>query len=278
MVGKDPVSEVSVRNKIKACRQVGINPVTIKLDRSVSTIDILFEIEKLNNRSDIHGIQVELPLPPKFDLRILLESISSEKDIDRFHQINVGDPLEKEGLITPPTAGAFLEIIKSENIPLRGKKVTIVSDREIVIEPLSLIFLTEQAIQTICHSNSSNLELYTKKADILVVDAGIPNLIKENMVKERVVVIDLGFNKITADCANSQLLRRRKDDFKKQGVTFIGDVDFLNVRSKADYITPVPGGIGPIIFAMTLSNCLRLAKNLVKKEEEMKNFYSMSHL
>ena len=269
MVGKNPASEIYVRNKIKACQQVGINSFQIKMDESVSTVDILMEIEKLNKRNDIHGILVQLPLPPQIDERIILESINPEKDVDGFHPINMGSLVAKQDFLVPATPAGIMEMLRREEISLRGKDVTIVGHSEIVGKPLALLFLNEWATPTICHVETNNLEIHTEKADILVVATGVPYLIKENMVKEGAVVIDVGINRITTDKADPELLEWRKEDFSKKGSTLIGDVDFLRVRHKASYITPVPGGVGPMTIAMLLSNTLKLTKKAIRKEREM---------
>jgi len=153
---------------------------------------------------------------------------------------------------------------------MKGKNVTIVGHSEIVGKPLSLLFLNEWATPTTCHIETKNLKEHTLKADILVVATGVPYLIKEDMVKKGAVVIDVGINRITADKASPELLEWRKEDFDKKGSTLIGDVDFLKVQKKASYITPVPGGVGPMTIAMLLSNSVKLAIKAMRKEREMK--------
>ncbi len=270
MIGKNPASQIYVKNKIKACGQVGINSKSIEMNESVSTIDIIMEIEKLNRSSDIHGILVQLPLPPQIDERIILESIAPEKDVDGFHPFNMGSLVAKQDFLVPATPAGIMEMLKREGIPLRGKNVTIVGHSEIVGKPLNLLFLNEWATPTVCHIETINLKDHTQKADILVVAAGVPYLIREDMVKKGAVVIDVGINRISTDKANPELLEWRKEDFKKKGSTIIGDVDFLRVQKKAGYITPVPGGVGPMTIAMLLSNSVKLAVKAIRKEKEMK--------
>jgi methylenetetrahydrofolate dehydrogenase (NADP+)/methenyltetrahydrofolate cyclohydrolase len=270
MVGENPASQIYVRNKIKACDQVGIKSISINMDDSVSTTDIIMEIEKLNKRPDIHGILVQLPLPKQIDERILLESIAPEKDVDGFHPFNMGSLVAKQDFLVPATPAGIMEILKREGISMKGKNATIVGHSEIVGKPLSLLFLNEWATSTTCHIETRELKEHTIKADILVVATGVPYLIKEDMVKKGAVVIDVGINRITAGKANPELLEWRKEDFEKKGETLIGDVDFLRVQKKASYITPVPGGVGPMTIAMLLSNTVKLAIKAMRKEREMK--------
>jgi methylenetetrahydrofolate dehydrogenase (NADP+)/methenyltetrahydrofolate cyclohydrolase len=276
MVGENPASQIYVRNKIKACERVGIKSISVDMDDSVSTADIIMEIEKLNKKSDVHGILVQLPLPKQIDERILLESIVPEKDVDGFHPFNMGSLVAKQDFLVPATPAGIMEMLKREGIPMKGKNVTIVGHSEIVGKPLGLLFLNEWATITICHIETKDLKEHTIKADILVVATGVPYLIKEDMVKEGAVVIDVGINRITADKASQELLEWRKEDFEKKGATLIGDVDFPKVQKKASYITPVPGGVGPMTIAMLLSNTIKLAKKAVGKERERQEYLGES--
>ncbi len=270
LVGENPASKVYVGSKARACDLVGIHSETIKMEDTVSTIDILMEIEKLNNRPDIHGILVQLPLPPQVDVRIVLESIAPEKDVDGFHPMNMGSLVAKQDFLVPATPAGVMEMLKRYDIPMKGKDVTVVGHSEIVGKPMSLLFLNEWATPTICHVETNDLRSHTIEADIIVVAAGVPNLIKEDMVKEGAVVIDVGINRITEDKASPELLEWRREDCEKKGATLIGDVDFVNVEPKASYITPVPGGVGPMTIAMLLSNTLKLARKAIRKDKEMK--------
>ncbi|MBC7333904.1 MAG: bifunctional methylenetetrahydrofolate dehydrogenase/methenyltetrahydrofolate cyclohydrolase [Actinobacteria bacterium] len=266
LVGENPASKVYVNRKHKACEEVGFKSEQIKMDESVTTDDILLEIERLNTRKDIHGILVQLPLPKHIDRRKVLEAISPDKDVDGFHPINMGKLLANNEALVPATPAGIVEMLKREDISLKGKDVTIVGHSEIVGKPCALLMLNEWATPTICHIETKDLKVHTLKADILIVAAGVPYLIKEDMVKEGAVVIDVGINRITKDQANEELLEWRKEDFEKKGATLIGDVDFLRVEPKASYITPVPGGVGPMTIAMLLSNTLKAAKNIMRRE------------
>jgi len=242
MVGENPASQIYVRNKIKACEQVGIKSISIEMEDSVSTTDIIMEIEKLNKRPDIHGILVQLPLPKQIDERILLESIAPEKDVDGFHPFNMGSLVAKQDFLVPATPAGIMEMLKREGIPMKGKNVTIVGHSEIVGKPLSLLFLNEWATPTTCHIETKNLKEHTLKADILVVATGVPYLIKEDMVKKGAVVIDVGINKT------------------EKGI--VGDVKFDEVIKKAD-CSPVPGGVGLMTVAMLLDNVVKAAEKNV---------------
>ncbi len=263
LVGENPASKVYVGSKQRGCEEVGFKSETIKMDDNVSTGDILKELDKLNNREDIHGILVQLPLPEQVDKAKVLEAIYPEKDVDGFHPVNMGRLVAQQECLVPATPSGIIEMLKRENIIIKGKNATMVGHSEIVGKPTSLLLLNEWATVTICHIETRDLKMHTIDADILVVAAGVPYLIKGDMVKEGAVVIDVGINRITKDKANQELLEWRKEDFEKKGATLIGDVDFLRVEPRVSYISPVPGGVGPMTIAMLLSNTLKAAKNII---------------
>ncbi|TET13956.1 MAG: bifunctional 5,10-methylenetetrahydrofolate dehydrogenase/5,10-methenyltetrahydrofolate cyclohydrolase [Actinobacteria bacterium] len=263
LVGDNPASKIYVGSKQRGCEQVGFKSETIKMDESVSTEDVLKEIDKLNNREDIHGILVQLPLPEQIDKAKVLEAIYPEKDVDGFHPVNIGKLVTQQECLVPATPLGIIEMLKREDIIIKGKNATVVGHSEIVGKPTTLLLLNEWATVTICHIETRDLKIHTIDADILIVATGVPYLIKGDMVKEGAVVIDVGINRITKDKANQELLEWRKEDFEKKGATLIGDVDFLRVEPKASYISPVPGGVGPMTIAMLLSNTLKAAKNIV---------------
>ena len=262
LVGENPASKVYVANKQKGCEEVGFASESIKMPDTVSTQDILIEINKLNSREDIHGILVQLPLPPQVNKNMVLEAILPEKDVDGFHPINMGRLVAQQECLVPATPSGIIELLKREGIQLKGANATMVGHSEIVGKPTTLLLLNEWATVTICHIETKNLKMHTQDADILIVATGVPYLIKEDMVKEGAVVIDVGINRITKEKANPQLLEWRKEDFESKGATLIGDVDFLKVEPKVSHITPVPGGVGPMTIAMLLSNTLKAAKRL----------------
>lgn len=262
LVGENPASKVYVASKQKGCDAVGFLSESIKMPDTVSTQDILAEIDKLNNREDIHGILVQLPLPEQVDKNRVLEAILPEKDVDGFHPVNMGRLVAQEECLVPATPSGIIEMLKREKIELKGANATMVGHSEIVGKPTTLLLLNEWATVTICHIETRDLKMHTQEADILIVATGVPYLIKEDMVKEGSVIIDVGINRITKDKASPELLEWRKEDFEKKGATLIGDVDFQKVEPKVSYISPVPGGVGPMTIAMLLSNTLKAAERL----------------
>lgn len=264
LVGENPASKVYVANKQKGCAEVGFVSEEIKLPDTASTADILKEIDRLNNRNDIHGILVQLPLPQQINKNQVLEAILPEKDVDGFHPINMGRLVAQQECLVPATPSGIIELLKREHIPIKGANAAMVGHSEIVGKPCTLLLLNEWATVTICHIETRDLKMHTMDADIVIVAAGVPYLIKENMIKEGAAVIDVGINRITADKANPELLDWRKEDFEAKGATLIGDVDYLKVEPKAGYITPVPGGVGPMTIAMLLSNTIKAAKKFSK--------------
>lgn len=263
LVGDNPASKIYVGSKQKGCEAVGFKSESIKMDESVSTEDVLKILDRLNNREDIHGILVQLPLPEQIDNAKVLEAIYPEKDVDGFHPVNIGKLVTQQECLVPATPSGIIEMLKREGIDIKGKSATVVGHSEIVGKPVSLLLLNEWATVTICHIETRDLKMHTSDADILIVATGVPYLIKGDMVKDGAAVIDVGINRITKDKANQELLEWRKEDFEKKGATLIGDVDFLRVEPKASYISPVPGGVGPMTIAMLLSNTLKAAKNIV---------------
>ncbi len=262
LVGDNPASKVYVANKQKGCEEVGFASESIKMPDTVSTRDVLAEIDKLNSREDIHGILVQLPLPAQINKNLILEAIKPEKDVDGFHPVNMGRLVAQQECLVPATPSGVIQMLKREGVNIKGANATMVGHSELVGKPLTLLLLNEWATVTICHIETKDLKMHTKDADILIVATGVPYLIKEDMVKEGAVVIDVGINRILKEKANPQLLEWRKEDFETKGSTLIGDVDFLKVEPRASMITPVPGGVGPMTIAMLLSNTLKAAKSL----------------
>ncbi len=262
LVGENPASKVYVGSKQRGCQEVGFRSESIKMDESVSTDDVLKELDKLNRREDIHGILVQLPLPGQIDKAKVLEAIYPEKDVDGFHPVNIGRLVTQQECLVPATPSGIIEMLKRENITIKGKNATVVGHSEIVGKPMALLLLNEWATVTVCHIETRDLKYSTSNADILIVATGVPYLIKADMVKQGAAVIDVGINRITKDKANQELLEWRKEDFENKGATLIGDVDFLRVEPKAGYISPVPGGVGPMTIAMLLKNTLKAAKNI----------------
>ena len=258
LVGKDPASAVFVANKVRACAEVGIRSFEYNFPSDASPDEILKLIERLNNEDDVHGILVQLPLPPHFSLNSILHTISAEKDVDGFHLYNVGSLVTGETVFPPCTPYGVMKLLERENIELESKNVVIVGASNVVGKPMALMLMRRDATVCICHAKTRDLAQFTILADILVVAAGRPNLILPQMVKTGAIVIDVGINR----------LPNRK---------LVGDVDFEGLKGKASYLTPVPGGVGPMTVTMLLENTVasaeRYAKRLVKSVAELPPFF-----
>lgn len=242
LVGSNPASEIYVRNKRKACGEAGIYSEEYKLPEETTESDLLSLIKELNEDKKIHGILVQLPLPKHINEAKILRAVSPSKDIDGFHPENVGYLVEGNPRFIPCTPHGIIKLLDYYKIEMQGKEAVVVGRSNIVGKPVSLLLLHRHATVTICHSRTKPLEDVTRRADILVAAIGRANFITGDMVKEGVVVIDVGIN--------------RNPDGK-----LTGDVDFEQVKEKASYITPVPGGVGPMTIAMLLWNTWSSAKS-----------------
>ena len=247
LVGDDGASLTYVGSKVKACEQVGFASTLVKLPANISEEALLQEIEKLNANPEIDGYIVQLPLPKHIDEQKILLAIDPTKDVDGFHPANFGRmALDMEAFI-PATPFGIMELLKRYKVPTKGKHVVVVGRSHIVGRPISIL-LSQKGAQgnatvTLTHSHTPNLADLTRQADIVVMALGIPEFLKGNMVKEGVTVIDVG-------------ITRLKDDSNSKGYRIVGDVAFNEVKEKASYITPVPGGVGPMTIAMLLRNTL----------------------
>lgn len=241
LVGDDPASQVYVRNKVKACEDNGIHSIFEKYAANLSEAALLARIHALNNDPAVHGILVQLPLPPHIDAHKVIESIAAEKDVDGFHIENAGLLMTGQPLFRPCTPYGVMKMLESINYPVRGANAVVVGASNIVGKPQAMLLLQAGATVTICHSKTRDLAQHTWQADILVVAAGKRNLITADMVQPGAVVIDVGMN---------------RDDAGK----LCGDVDFAAVKQVASYITPVPGGVGPMTITMLLMNTVEAAE------------------
>jgi methylenetetrahydrofolate dehydrogenase (NADP+)/methenyltetrahydrofolate cyclohydrolase len=241
MVGQNPASAVYVRNKIRACKEVGIQSFQYDFGNEVDQSAVLKLIAELNTRKDIHGILVQLPLPPHFSISQILQTISVDKDVDGFHLYNVGGLVAGDTVFPPCTPYGVVKILEHEGIAIEGKNVVVVGASNIVGKPMALMLMQRDATVCICHAKTRDLAQFTILADILVVAAGKPNLILPQMVKTGAVVIDVGINRLP----NGRL---------------VGDTDFEGLRAKVSHITPVPGGVGPMTVTMLLANTLASAE------------------
>jgi methylenetetrahydrofolate dehydrogenase (NADP+)/methenyltetrahydrofolate cyclohydrolase len=241
MVGSNPASAVYVRNKIKACHEVGIRSFRHDFPADTDPRAVIDVIGKLNDDPQVHGILVQLPLPPQFAISQILQTISADKDVDGFHLYNVGGLVVGETVFPPCTPYGVVKLLEHEGITLEGKNVVVVGASNIVGKPMALMLMQRDATVCICHAKTRDLAQFTILADILVVAAGHPNLIVPQMVKQGAVIIDVGINRLP----NGQL---------------VGDVDFAGLRKKASHITPVPGGVGPMTVTMLLANTIASAE------------------
>lgn len=245
IVGENPASKVYVRNKGKACAEVGMYSEIIEMEENTSEEALLLKIDELNKRDDIHGILVQLPLPKQIDESAVIAAISSEKDVDAFCAVNVGKMMLGEASFLPCTPAGIIELIKRSGIDISGKECVVVGRSNIVGKPVAQLLLAENGTVTICHSRTKDLKAVTSRADILVVAIGKADFITGDMVKKGAVVIDVGMN--------------RRADGK-----LTGDVDFATSSEVAGYITPVPGGVGPMTITMLLKNTLTAAEKSKK--------------
>ncbi|MBM2813513.1 MAG: Bifunctional protein FolD [Ignavibacteria bacterium] len=254
LVGDNPASETYVRNKIKACEEVGFHSVVERLSDFVGEENVLERIHNWNESKEIHGILVQLPLPKQIDEQKILLAISPCKDVDGFHPENIGRLLLGMPGFLPCTPAGIMEILKRTKIQVSGKHVVIVGRSNIVGKPLANLLYqkTEEAnaVVTICHTGATNLKHYTQQADVLIVAVGAPHLILADDVKPGSVVIDVGTNRVP-------------DPTSKTGFKLVGDVDFEGVKNKTYAITPVPGGVGPMTIAMLMQNTYLSAEGKV---------------
>ena len=241
LVGNDPASAVYVRNKQKACLETGIKPTQITLPEETSEDELLAVVDKLNSDPEIHGILVQLPLPKHISEKKVIERIDPKKDVDAFTYDSVGRIVEGKYGFLPCTPAGIIELLKFYNIEIAGKDCVIIGRSNIVGKPMALLLLNESGTVTVCHSKTRDLASVTRRADILVVAIGKPNFVTADMVKDGAVVIDVGINRLP--------------DGK-----LTGDVDFDAVAEKASFITPVPGGVGPMTITMLMKNTLSAAK------------------
>jgi methylenetetrahydrofolate dehydrogenase (NADP+)/methenyltetrahydrofolate cyclohydrolase len=245
IVGSDPASQVYVRNKRKACTEVGFYSEAYELPEATTQEKLEALVDKLNTDPKIHGILVQLPLPRHLDEQRILLRIRPEKDVDAFHPYNVGRIMIGDYNYLPCTPAGVMELLKRSGIDCNGKECVVVGRSNIVGKPMAMLLLQANGTVTICHSRTKNLSETTRRADILVAAIGKPEFFTADMVKEGAVVIDVGMN-------------RRPSDNK-----LCGDVDYASVEPVASYITPVPGGVGPMTITMLMQNTLRAAKSSV---------------
>jgi len=245
LVGDNPASQVYVRNKVKACEDAGLHSVLEKYDATMTEADLLARVEALNNDDSIHGILVQLPLPAHIDAQKVIEAISPAKDVDGFHIASAGALMTGMPGFWPCTPYGCMKMLESIGYDLKGKHTVVIGRSNIVGKPMALMLLQQNATVTICHSATPDLKAMTLQADVIVAAVGKRNVLTADMVKPGAVVLDVGMN--------------RNDEGK-----LCGDVDFDGVKEIAGYITPVPGGVGPMTITMLLVNTLEAAESVSK--------------
>lgn len=247
LVGEDPASQVYVRNKALACEKAGINSEVIRLPATTTQTELLTLVAKLNADSNVHGILVQLPLPEPLNEHDVIEAISSAKDVDGFHISNAGLLLTGTPLFRPCTPYGVMKMLEDEGVNLRGAEAVIIGASNIVGKPMALMLQAEGATITICNSKTKDLAAHTRRADVLVVAVGKPNMITGDMIKPGAIVIDVGINRLESG-------------------KLAGDVEFDSARQVACAITPVPGGVGPMTIAMLLVNTVEAAERLLPQQ------------
>ena len=240
LVGDRPDSKIYVNKKKEACNYVGIKNYDITFSENVTSEEIIVQIKNWNDDHNVSGILVQLPLPKHLDTNYILSYIDIKKDVDGFHCVNMGKMLLNENCIVPCTPRGCMELLDFYSIPIKGKNAVIVGRSKIVGIPMALFLMHRNATVTICHSYTKNLKEITKNADIIIMACGKPLLLKKDYIKENVVVLDVGINKV-----NNKI---------------VGDADFEDIKEHCEYITPVPGGIGPMTIVMLLKNTIQLYK------------------
>lgn len=247
LVGEDPASKVYVRNKTKACEEIGFYHEQYNLPASISEKEILDLVDTLNQSDRVHGILIQAPLPKGLDFKNIIDHIDPDKDVDAFHPYNVGQIMIGDFEFLPCTPAGVMELIHSSGVSVEGKNCVVVGRSNIVGKPQAMLLLKENGTVTVCHSRTPDLANYTRNADILVSAVGKAELITGDMIKPGSVVIDVGMN--------------RNEEGK-----LVGDVDFASAEPVAGYITPVPGGVGPMTITMLMKNTLRAARKWAKKK------------
>lgn len=263
-VGDDPASAVYVRNKIKACEEVGIRSEHHALPESIGTAELLALIETLNKRDDVDGILTQLPLPRGIDETQIIDAIDPGKDVDGFHPVNAGKLAMGRAALVPCTPAGIIELLDYNAIDIRGVNACVVGRSQIVGRPMAQLLLQRDATVTICHSRTRDLAAVTRQADLLVVAIGRTGMIGRDHIKPGAVVIDVGMNRVSdpeeVRALFGDAAEKRLEIVSKRGATLVGDVNPAEAAEVAGMLTPVPGGVGPLTVAMLMKNTLRAAK------------------
>ncbi len=263
LVGNDPGSEIYVRGKVKACHDLGIYSETITPPATISTVDLLAIVHNLNQRPEIDGILVQLPLPPQVDSKQVLLAVTPEKDVDGFHPFNVGNLVANRPAPRACTPAGIIELLERYRIPIAGRRAVVVGRSDIVGKPVALLLLHRNATVTICHSKTPDLPGVCRQADILVAAIGRPAMITADYIKPGSTVVDVGMNRIGDQALAERIFRNSPEKFavfQKKGSVLVGDVDPAAMRELSSAYTPVPGGVGPLTIAMLMVNTVESAE------------------
>src|SRR5262245_6388246 len=259
LVGSDSASHIYVNGKVKTCEQLGLYSEKIELPETTSTDELLALVRELNSRDEIDGILVQLPLPEQIDSSLVLNSVNPSKDVDGFHPLNIGRLTLNEPGLRPCTPAGIIEMLERNEIRIKGTRAVVIGRSRIVGLPISLLLLHRHATVTICHSRTSDLAAVAREADILIAAIGRTGFVDANYIKPGATVVDVGMNRVTT---SEDLVRffgddpKRRAAFEKNGSTLIGDVNPREAAEVAGYLTPVPGGVGPLTIAMLMKNTL----------------------
>ena len=265
IVGDDPASKVYVGSKIKACQSLGLHSEHHALPSETTTAELVALINELNARPTIDGILVQLPLPRQIDTRAVIEAMDPAKDVDGFHPVKVGLLVRGEEALVACTPAGVIEMLDYYRIPLEGARAVVVGRSDIVGKPMALLLIHRSATVTVCHSKTRDLASVTREADIIIAAIGRTAMITGDFVREGAVVVDVGMNRVTTReevlrCFPDHEHETRLAAVEKRGFTLIGDVEPRSVIERASFLTPVPGGVGPLTIAMLMKNTLRAAE------------------
>jgi methylenetetrahydrofolate dehydrogenase (NADP+)/methenyltetrahydrofolate cyclohydrolase len=267
LVGNDPGSQIYVRNKVKACADLGIRSESLTPPDTIGTEELLAIVDGLNRRPDVDGILVQLPLPKQVDTRRVLLAVAPEKDVDGFHPVNVGNLVAGRPGPRPCTPSGIMELLRQYDISVAGKRAVVVGRSDIVGKPMALLLLHAHATVTICHSRTPDLPAVCREGEILVAAIGRPAMLTADYIRPGAVVIDVGMNRITDRAEVARIFRNspeRLAALERKGSVLVGDVDPVDVKEKASAYTPVPGGVGPLTIAMLMANTVAAAEAAVK--------------
>jgi methylenetetrahydrofolate dehydrogenase (NADP+) / methenyltetrahydrofolate cyclohydrolase len=261
-VGDDPASEVYVRNKARKAEELGLCGIQRHLPAAIGQDELGKEIDRLNSDETVDGILLQLPLPSHLDAKELIDRIAPEKDVDGFHPVNVGNLQLGRKSLVPCTPAGVIRLIESTGQPIRGKHAVVIGRSDIVGKPLAALLLQQDATVTICHSRTEGLADHTRRADIVVAAVGRPLIVGGDLLREGAIVIDVGINRLVRHPETEALLRHdavKSHQLQQRGSVLVGDVDFAAAQQIAGWITPVPGGVGPMTIAMLMSNTVEAA-------------------